>query len=265
MKGNSGQRRTASLEIIVLGSGTCVPTGSRGPASYAVTKGGRVLLIDMGAGCLEKLARCGISFKNIDGVILSHYHVDHTSELPLLLFANNFTPGFIRTEPLTIIGPDGLGDFLEHLEALYRWVKPLRYEIFPLSGKTPTANLLGGVTLTTCPAEHGDGRALSVRLDAGSVSVTYSGDTGYNSALVELARDTDVLIIECSYPAGSENDAGGHLTPYTAARIAAECNAGKVILTHLYPEAYHDDPKARFLERADNEVIVAHDFLRITP
>lgn len=264
MQGRKALPHNDPLELIVLGSGTCVPTGYRGPSSYAVCRGERALLIDMGAGCLEKLARCGISYRNIDGVILSHYHVDHTSELPLLLFANNYSPGYARATSLRIVGPAGLNTFLRDLERLYRWVKPLNYEIIPIEGRTPSATFLGDVKLRSCPAAHGDGRALSVRLDAGAVSITFSGDTGYSADLVALARDTDLLIIECSYPAGRESEAEGHLTPKTAARIAAECMAKKVILTHLYPEAFHSDPKSQFLEQAQADVTVAHDFLRIT-
>lgn len=264
MQGRKAPPYNEPFELIVLGSGTCVPTGDRGPSAYAVRRGERVLLIDMGAGCLEKLARCGISYRNIDGVILSHYHVDHTSELPLLLFANNYSPGYARATSLRIVGPEGLDTFLRDLERLYRWVKPLNYEIIPIEGRTPSATFLGDVVLRSCQAAHGDGRALSVRLDVGGVSITFSGDTGYAPDLVALARDTDLLIIECSYPAGRESEAEGHLTPRTAARIASECRAKKVVLTHLYPEAFHSDPASQFREQAEADVIVAHDLLRIT-
>lgn len=264
MTAKTGSGRSGSLELIVLGSGTCVPTGSRGPSSYALRKGNEAVLVDMGAGCLEKLAKCGISYRDIGGVILSHFHVDHTSELPLLLFANNYSPGHARAAPLQILGPEGLETFLKDLERPYPWVKPLNYEIRPVAGKSPSATFLGDVTVTSCQAAHGDGKALSVRLDTGDLSITYSGDTGYNRDLVKLATDTDVLIIECSFPAGTESEVEGHLTPHLAAKIASECGARRVILTHLYPDAFHADPKTRFLELAKADVIVAHDFLRLT-
>ncbi len=264
MEREAAKNHGGDWEFIVLGSGTCVPTGSRGPASYVFRKGSQALLIDMGAGCLEKLAKCGISYRDIGGVILSHFHVDHTSELPLLLFANNYTPGHARTAPLKILGPEGLEAFLENLEILYPWVKPLHYEIVTVSGTSPSSTFPGSVAVTSCPAAHGDGRALSVRLDTGFVSITYSGDTGYNRDLVALAAKTDLLIVECSFPAGSESEVEGHLTPHLAAKIASRCGAGKVILSHLYPEAFNPDPVASFLEISSAEVIVAHDLLRLT-
>lgn len=221
-------------------------------------------MVDIGSGCLQKLAGCGMSFTNIEGVILSHFHVDHTSELPLLLFASNYSPGFTRSAPLTIMGPRGLRTFMEHMERLYPWVRPKHYEIEMVEGTAPEMTILDGLRVTSCQAEHGDGNALSVRLDGTSGSVTFSGDTGYSRELIRLGRDTDILFIECSFAGGGELEVKGHLTPHLAARIASECNARKVVLTHLYPEAIQSDPVARFLEVAQMDVTVAHDLLRFT-
>ena len=52
--------------------------------------------------------------------------------------------------------------------------------------------------------------------------MVYSGDTDYCDSIVKLARDCDVLILECSFPEGMHCE--GHLTPDLAGRIAAEAN-----------------------------------------
>ncbi len=190
--------------------------------------------------------------------------MDHTSELPLLLFANNYSPGFTRAAPLKIMGPRGLGTFMKQMERLYPWIRPKEYEIELVEETAPEMTVLHGLRVTSCRAEHGEGNALSVRLDGTPGSVTFSGDTGYSRQLIRLGKDTDILFIECSFSGEHDLEVKGHLTPRLAARIASECNAKKVVLTHLYPEALQSDPVARFLEVADMDVTVAHDLLRFT-
>lgn len=67
-------------------------------------------------------------------------------------------------------------------------------------------------------------------------------DTRPCEAAVELARDSDLLVCECTYGANEENLAAsyGHLTAVQAARIAAEAGVRRLVLTHFsqrYPDA----------------------------
>jgi len=253
-----------SLELILLGTGTCVPTGRRGPSAYAILHDDQVILLEMGGGCLEKLARAGVSYLQVDTVILSHFHVDHTSELPLFLFANNYGETAPRDRDLTILGPPGLDDFLGRLENLYRWVAPKEYKINLLQGEG-TFSLPGNIGVKTITAEHDRGNALSIRLETPGKSLTYSGDTGYHEGIVSLAKETDLLLIECSHSEGREDKVEGHLTPLSSARIAKKSRAKKTVLTHLYPEAEKSDPLLSFRRHAPHaDVHLGEDYMRFT-
>ncbi len=251
------------LQVVILGSGTCVPTGKRGPAAVALITPSELVMLDAGSGSLEKLSRCGHSFTEISAVFLTHFHVDHTSELPLLLFANNYAPNEKRDKPLDIIGPPGLDLFMKRMTELYRWIEPKTYEIRLSEGLSLSGKLGEDLSYRTCQALHGDGNAISVRIDSPWGSITYSGDTGYHPGLVELAKETDLLIIEASF-SSEEDAADGHLTPELAARVAKEAGAGKVVLTHLYPETSRRDPKSTCSKLLEVPVYVAHDFMRLT-
>ncbi len=67
---------------------------------------GSSLLIDCGEGTQIAIKEKGWSFKPIDVICFTHFHGDHISGLPgLLLTMGNAD----RREPLTLIGPKGLG------------------------------------------------------------------------------------------------------------------------------------------------------------
>jgi ribonuclease BN (tRNA processing enzyme) len=66
--------------------------------------------------------------------------------------------------------------------------------------------------------------------------------------------------MECSFP--DDSPVPGHLTPSSAARIAAEAGVERVVLTHIYP-AVDDAFLIADIQRGyDGEIIVAEDGLR---
>ena len=82
--------------------------------------------------------------------------------------------------------------------------------------------------------------AHAVRLTAGGRTLVYSGDTARSEALVELARDCDLLLCEASWPSDPEPPPGIHLTGREAGDHAARAGAARLVLTHLMPFA---DPR----------------------
>jgi ribonuclease BN (tRNA processing enzyme) len=90
------------------------------------------------------------------------------------------------------------------------------------------------------------------------LTAAYSGDTEECPALVDLGRDTDLFIMECSFP---DKSAGpGHLFPEAALRVARQSRPGKLILTHFYPGWDPREVLSRGKkELPDTEVLMAED------
>jgi len=250
------------MECIVLGSGTAIPHPRRGSAGYVLRSGPHTLLMDTGMGTLQKLAILGISLTELDAVACSHLHLDHTAELPALLFALK-SPELRREKPLTLYGGPGFLAFHEGLKQLYgSWIQP---DGFPVHvEEIPNKTIaLGPWRVTAVPVAHTP-QSVAFRVEdpaAGRVLV-YSGDTDACEGMVLAARDADVAILECSFP--NERKVPGHLTPFDAGRIATEAGVRKLVLSHFYPSCEQADVLRQCREAYRGEIVLAEDLMRIT-
>ncbi len=217
--------------------------------------------MDLGMGTLSKLHGLGVPLDRFGPILITHLHPDHIAELVSLLFAlKNIV--ISRKIPLQLIGGPGLKGLVSRLqEAHGRWIRPEGFELHVrelAGGEMP----LGDLTLRAVPVVHTEG-SLGFRLTAPTgESLAYSGDSDSSPALVELVRDVDLAVMECSFP--DEQKREGHLTPSEVGRIAAEGGAKRVVLSHLYPECEGVDLVGRCGRYYAGEVITAHDLMSLT-
>jgi ribonuclease BN (tRNA processing enzyme) len=69
------------------------------------------------------------------------------------------------------------------------------------------------------------------------------------------------MLFDCTFP--DDRPVPGHLTPTGVARIASEADVGRVILTHISPQAERLDLVSAVASRYAGEVVVAEDGLRL--
>jgi ribonuclease BN (tRNA processing enzyme) len=249
------------VEIIIIGSGTCVPSLRRASPGIVVDSGTHKFLLDSGPGTLRQMLQAGITINDIDTIIYSHFHVDHIADLVPFIFAAKYSPDARRTEDLTIMGPPGIGEFYRNLTQAYgRWIIPEHFTINWI--ESDNASITRGASLVrTAPTRHADGAmATRIELENGT-SVVYSGDSEYCASLVEIARSADLLILECAFP--EEMQSIGHLTPSLAGKIARESRCKKLLLTHFYPACDESDLLTPLRAEFDGEVILAEDLMRV--
>src|SRR5262245_27374394 len=107
------------MKLTILGSGTVVPNGQRNSAGYFVEAPGLRLMMDCGAGTLHALSRYNLPWERMTHVFVSHFHVDHVGELASLFAAFRNGMSVNREEPLTLIGPQGLQQVVDGLQAAF--------------------------------------------------------------------------------------------------------------------------------------------------
>ena len=100
-----------SLSVMVLGSGgPMAVSNGRASAGYLIfTDGKPRILMDVGGGTFKSLAMSGTVMPNLDTILLSHLHIDHTADLSAMIKTIYFHArgaGIARTAAINIYGPD---------------------------------------------------------------------------------------------------------------------------------------------------------------
>lgn len=94
---------------------------------------------------------------------------------------------------------------------------------------------------------------------------TYSGDTRPCKQMIELAKDSDVLIHESTYQEEDKEHAiaNCHSTTKEAANIAKEANVKQLILTHISTRYSDDEIMKKEAKEVFENSIIAYDYLTI--
>jgi len=244
------------MKLIVLGSGTCVPSLKRNAPGYYMEADGLQILVDCGSGTLLQLERAGRSYKDIDAVFITHKHPDHFSDLMPLIQALLATPKFKREKKLSIIGP---AEFITYYNKA----------IFTVLGEHlnfPVETVEIGEKFNFIPFQILSAKtvhsrdSLAYRFEYGDTSVVFTGDTDYDEGIVALSGKSDMLIADCSYP--DRMKARGHLTAKECGLIAKKAEVKKLLLSHIYPVNESDQDLIRESKEAfDGEVVLAEDLM----
>ena len=248
------------MRLTIIGSGTAAIRANRGFAGHVLSIGNELFLLDGGSGTLRKCDEAGISYKEIDRIFYSHLHPDHTTDLIPFLFATKHTPGFTRTKELEIYGPIGFREVFNKSVALYgAGMIEAEYQIKIRELRKERIEL-GSLQLETNWMNHSE-NAIGFRFEADGRTFVYSGDTDYCDEIIALARDADLLLLECSFP--DQMKVRGHLTPTEAGRIAAAARVKSLILTHLYPPCDEEDILTPCRKQFDGPVARAQDLMSV--
>ncbi|MDO4683735.1 MAG: MBL fold metallo-hydrolase [Lautropia sp.] len=97
--------RNPDLNVVILGSGGPELNDRRASTSYLLREGDRArFLIDFGTGASANFEKARAQIADLHAILFSHFHVDHTNDLPGLIKASFFSN---RTRDLPIYGPTG--------------------------------------------------------------------------------------------------------------------------------------------------------------
>ena len=254
----------SAITVTILGSGTCVPSLTRSSCSVLMAVGDSKLLFDSGPGTMRRLLEAGTAIFDITHIFYSHFHPDHSGEFVPLLFATKYPNKQQRKNTLTVTAGTGLFKFYDKLKSVYgKWIElePGLLTLRELDHQKPDSNQFNDFTVESAPMAHNE-ESIAFRINSpdGS-SAVYSGDTDFSENLIELARDTDLLICESALP--DDMRVNGHLTPSLAGEIATRAGVRKLVLTHFYPECDHTDIKQECRKTYDGPLVLAEDLLRI--
>ena len=97
------------IALQVLGSGGPELQDKRASSSYLIWQDGQArVLVDAGGGSALRFGESGAQMSQLDVILFSHFHVDHSGDFPALIKSSWFED---RNRPLPIYGPEG-NDFM---------------------------------------------------------------------------------------------------------------------------------------------------------
>ncbi len=107
-------------KVIILGSSNAVPTMDHENTHLAIIGETRSILVDCVSNPVVRLEQAGVDFNELTDIIITHFHPDHVSGVPLLLM-DMWLMG--RTKPINIYGLHFTMDRLENLMGFYGWAE----------------------------------------------------------------------------------------------------------------------------------------------
>lgn len=252
------------VRVQVLGSGGPELAGGRASSSYLVWIDGKArALVDLGSGAVLRFGETGAAIADLDVILLTHLHVDHSADLPALIKASFFQD---RDRVLPIYGPPGnrlmpstvtfVRELFNSTGGAFRYlggfVNPMTRDVYKLQpndvqpkprklGLTPKSSedelrvSFTNERLRTSAASvvHGELPALAWRIQVGDKSVVFSGDTNGEGGLAKLAANADLLIAHNAVPEAAQGaERNLHMPPSTIGRIAKEANVKQLVLSH---------------------------------
>jgi ribonuclease BN (tRNA processing enzyme) len=247
-------------ELIILGSGTGVPSLRRGSPGLVLISESSKALVDSGSGILRRMLEVGITYRDIDLLLYTHIHPDHISELVPILFACKYAD-LPRQKDLIGVGGPGFKDYFDRLKKLYwSWIEPPSYHL-AIKETSRKTFLFQDLKIFSKPMAH-ISESVGYRIEfKDGRSIAISGDTDYCRNIVDLASEVDLLVLECSFPDGKKIE--GHLTPSLAGRIGLESRCKRLLLTHLYPICDQFDILKQCRQVYQGEMIIGEDLMRI--
>src|SRR3954469_1566221 len=259
------------MRVTVLGKSPSWQDVDGACSGYLLAEGDTHVVLDMGNGVFGKLRRFR-DYTEIDAVVLSHLHADHILDVVPYAYALTYAP---RQQPVPVhvwpgtdeparprltapprrrapapggrgpeeparprlIAPPGARDVFRRIAGAWG-PEDLIDNAFDLCeyGQGDEATV-GPLTFSFHEVPHFTRtHAVSVRSANHRRRFAFSADSAPSEALVEFARDADLLFVEATLPRPEREGPRGHLTPREAGEHAKLADAQRVVLTHISDE-----------------------------
>lgn len=215
--------------LTVLGSGDAFSSGGKFNTSYLVDDDESAFLIDCGVTTLIALSRLDYPIRKIKEVFISHFHGDHYGGIPFLIIDAVFNKKV--DVPFKIYGPKGIRNMIVKLQsaaypgtnALLEDIEFVEYSSLPL--------LAGELIVTAIPVVHAPpSNPYGLKFEWSGKSLGFSGDTEWTDNLFDLARNTELFILECN---NYKTETSGHLSYRTILSKHHRIETKRLLLTHM--------------------------------
>lgn len=220
------------MQLTVLGCHGPYPCAGGATSGYLVRNGEKSLLMDCGSGVLGRLMALQDPAL-LAGVLLTHLHFDHMSDLPVLRY---YLESRGKTLPVYVPEEDHSPQ-----RALLEETNAFRVEAYPETLE------MAGLQISACPVRH-PVPCRALRLTDGEKTLVYTGDSNVCDALTPFAAGADVLLCDAAFLQHEWKETAPHMCARQAAELARNAKVHRLYLTHL---PVRHDPETLRAEAAD--------------
>jgi ribonuclease BN (tRNA processing enzyme) len=200
-------------------------TLDRAASGYLVEYDDNHIWMDAGAGTWRNLLHF-VDYRDVTGVVLSHRHPDHTTDVFQLFHARHYGDPDPMS-PIPLWAPQ------ETLDRLLGYSTDL-HDTFDMRAVAETEAVdVGPARFTFVRMAHPP-VTLGVRVEHADSVLAYSSDSGPDADFTALAQDADVFVCEATFQ-DSDEEWEGHMRASQAGTIAAQQGVKRLVLTHLPP------------------------------
>ncbi len=255
----------AETTVVMLGTGTPIPTPERSGPATAVVVDGQAYLIDAGAGIVRRASAAAekhnipaLTAGNLDRLFLTHLHSDHTLGYADLIF----TPWVMgRRSPLVTVGPKATKAMADNLLEAYS-------EDIRVRMHGPETMSDDGITMDVRPLKEGEvfkdervrveailvphggwEEAYALKFTTSEKTVVISGDAAPSDKLTEFAKGCDILVHEVYLEmpfkmrgAFPRYHKASHTSTTELAELPKKAQPGLLVLYHIldwgFPDKY---------------------------
>lgn len=244
---------TDGVWVEILGSGGPELDDGRASSGYLVwIDGAARLMVDAGPGSALRFEQSGAKFEDLDALVFTHLHVDHSADFPALIKGSFFGE---RDRPLPVLGPSAnelmpsttafveamigkqgaypyLADFLTYRSSGGYKVSARNV---PATGRRAWSRFnSANFKLSAIPVEHGPVAAIAWRIDVGDQAIVFSGDmSNRKGTLAELGKGATMLVAHHAVPEGVRGNARElHMPPSQITKAANQMGVSSILLSH---------------------------------
>ena len=269
-----GKIHEKSLSVLTVGSG--IPGGTLGGRTEAMTviqNKGKYIVLDCGYGTALRFSKFNYPVKNIDAIMFTHLHADHSMDFPTLMLTRWASGG----REMDLIGPPRTADYYNFFKTFYRddiVYRAMLFSSHTVKGALEGVNVMeikgtkkfkiGDISVESAEMVH-TMYDLAYKFVIDGNTIVVSGDTSYNERLVGFAKNADMLVLDGSFiiyalkppvknvfdlatflkvkvdgknykpsgPYAGNFAAESHFNYADIIKISSQINSKKMILTHL--------------------------------
>lgn len=272
------------MEVILLGTGSPIPSAQRAGPATLVRAGGVNLMVDCGRGVIMRLTGAGVAPQAISAVLLTHMHSDHITDLNDIITSHwimNASPTLLR-----VFGPKGVSALVEatlamlSLDVGYRMDHHADLNAPPQVETTELAAgdafMVGACRISAHRTDHSPvSPTLGYRIEHAGAVAALAGDTVPCPELDAMGLGADVYVqtvirddLVRRVPSQRLQDIlDYHSTVEQAAQTAQRACVRTLMLTHYVPPlmpGQEDEWRALASAHFSGEVVLGDDLTSVT-